>query len=278
LIAFYRHRYTTINTMKKLAILSAIALSGLIFNTANAQLRVQVGLNVGPGRVVYTQRPVVVEEPVYQESTPVYEDGNDDDYYYLPDVGAYYDVTAECYYYNDGYNWISAAYLPGSYRNYDWRSARRYEIREQRPFFNNDIYRSRYNGREIAEWRNHNNYNRGNDNYYRNRGGYSWKERRNNNHYGDGDNHSAYGQPPNRNHDQNWSNHNGYGQPNQNNGGRDYGQGGYGQPNQNNGGYDRGQGQPSNQNNGGNRDRGGNEHFAGNRPANMGMSHRQARF
>lgn len=249
--------------MKKLAILSAIALSGLIFSTANAQIRVHVGLNLGPARVIYTQRPVVVEEPVYQEPAQVYDDSDDDDYYYLPDVDAYYNVSAGCYYYNNGYNWVSAAYLPGSYRNYDWRSARRYEIREHRPFMHNDVYRSRYNGREIAEWRNYHNYNRDNYNHYGNRGGYNWPERRNDNHDWNRDNHNGYGQPSNRDHDQNWGNHSGYGQPNQNDGGRDRRQGGFGQPSQNNGGG---------------HDRGGDDHFASNRPSTMGMSHRQARF
>lgn len=264
--------------MKKIAILSAIALSGLFITTANAQVRVHVGLNLGPVRVVYTQRPVVVEESVYQEPAPapVYDD-NDDDYYYLPDVDAYYDVTAGCYYYNNGYDWISAAYLPGAYRNYDWRSARRFEVREHRPFMRADVYRTRYNGRIVNEWRN-GSYNRGNDNPYGNRGGNNWGDRRNDNRNWNRDNHSGFGQPSNR--DRNWGNHNGYGQPNHNNGGHDRGQGGFGQSNQSNGGHDSGQsgfGQPS-QNNGRDQERGGNQHFAGNRPATMSMSHRVGRF
>src|ERR1700743_468871 len=100
--------------MNKLAILSAIAISGLFIKTADAQVRLHVGFNMGPVRVVYTQRPVVVQEPVYQEPAPdqAYDDSYDDDYYYLPDVDAYYDVTAGCYYYNNGYDWVSTAYLP----------------------------------------------------------------------------------------------------------------------------------------------------------------------
>lgn len=230
--------------MKKLAILSAIALSGLIFNTADAQVRLHVGLNLGPVRVVYNQRPAVIEEPVYQEAAPVYDDSNDDDYYYLPDVDAYYDVTAGCYYYNNGYSWISAAYLPGVYRNYDWRSARRYEIREHRPFIHADVYRSRYNGHIVNKWRNENS-NRGYDNH----------------NWGNNSNHGGFGQPSNRG--QNWGDRNKDNRNWNNNGNRDHEQGGFGRPSQNNGGG---------------HERGGNEHFAGNRPAAMGMSHRPARF
>jgi hypothetical protein len=247
--------------MKKLAILSAIALSGLIMTTADAQVRLHVGLNVGPVRVVYTQRPVVVQEPIYQEPAPVYDDSNNDDYYYLPDVDAYYDVTAGCYYYNNGYDWVSTAYLPGVYRNYDWRSARRYEIREHRPFMHADVYRSRYSGHIVNEWRN-GNYNRGNGNHYGNQRNNNWGDRRDDNRNWGRGNQGGFGQPSNRDHDRNQGNHNGYGHPNQNNGDHDHGQGGYGQPSQNNGGHDRG----------------GDRHFAGNRPATMGMSHRPARF
>ncbi len=133
--------------MKKLTILSAIALSGLIYNTANAQVALHVGLNLGPVRVAYTSAPVVVEQPImYDQPENVYDDSNDDDYYYLPDVDAYYDVDAQCYYYNNGYNWVSSAYLPGEYRNYDWRNARRFEVREHRPYMRSDFYRSRYEG------------------------------------------------------------------------------------------------------------------------------------
>ena len=151
--------------MKKLIILSAIAMSGLFYNTAYAQIRVHLGFGFGPHRVVYAAAPVVVEQaPVYEQAAPAYNEpaqvyNNNDDYYYLPDVGAYYDVTAQCYYYNDGANWVSAAYLPGEYRGYDWRNARRFEVREPRPYLHDDFYRSRFNGHENSAFVN-NNYNR----------------------------------------------------------------------------------------------------------------------
>ncbi|MGZ3945912.1 MAG: hypothetical protein ACXVJB_13285, partial [Mucilaginibacter sp.] len=38
------------------------------------------------------------------------------------------------------------AYLPGAYRDYDWRSVRHYEVRASRPYLHNDFYRTRFNG------------------------------------------------------------------------------------------------------------------------------------
>jgi len=129
--------------MKKLVLLSAIAISGLFYNTANAQFRVHLGINLFPNRVVLAPRADV----------PVYADADynaNDDYYYLPDVDAYYNINQQCYYYFDGDNWISAAFLPGEYHDFDWRNARRYEVREPRPYLRNNFYMNRYRGNEYA--------------------------------------------------------------------------------------------------------------------------------
>jgi len=40
-------------------------------------------------------------------------------YYYLPDVEAYYDVRSSMFIYFGGGRWIHSAHLPGQYRNYD---------------------------------------------------------------------------------------------------------------------------------------------------------------
>jgi len=132
--------------MKKLVLISAIAMSGLFYNTAaNAQIGIHIGFHLFPHRIFAPGPEVVVQQPVYQE--PVVSDNdNCDDYYYLPDVGAYYSVDQGLYYYFDGNNWISAAYLPGEYHDYDWRSGRRFEIREARPYLHDDFYRGKYNG------------------------------------------------------------------------------------------------------------------------------------
>jgi hypothetical protein len=125
--------------MKKLLIISAITFGGLVYHTADAQIRIGVNFGFHPRPVIYTQ-------------APAYGDDNDD-YYYLPDLGVYYNVTDQCYFYFDGTEWISSAYLPGQYANYDWRDARRFEIRAYQPYLHDDVYRERYNGNSFEGWR-----------------------------------------------------------------------------------------------------------------------------
>jgi len=154
--------------MKKLVLIAAIVISGVWYNTANAQIRVHVGLNFGyprayvPARVVVAQpAPAVCEQPANYNEDVSYNDA--DDYYYLPDVDAYYNVPNQCYYYNNGGAWVSSAYLPGAYRDYDWRSVRHYEVRAPRPFMHNDFYRAKFNGVAFnGRWND-----RGYDNHYR---------------------------------------------------------------------------------------------------------------
>ena len=131
--------------MKKLVVLSAIALSGLFYNTANAQIRIHLGLDLAPRRV-YVQPAAVVDAPADYDDNSSADYDQADDYYYLPDVNAYYNVADQCYYYNDGDEWVSAAYLPGQYYNYDWRTARHFEVRAPRPFMHNDVYMNRFHG------------------------------------------------------------------------------------------------------------------------------------
>jgi hypothetical protein len=134
--------------MKKLMTISAIVLAALLSKNADAQVGIHVNLNIGHPRPV-----IVAQAPVY------------DDYYYLPEVEAYYSVPQQVYYYMDGGRWTSARYLPGKYHNYDWRSARRYEVHAQRPYMNHDSYRSQYGG--------FNNRYNDNDNRYSNNERYS---------------------------------------------------------------------------------------------------------
>ena len=142
--------------MRKLILLSAIVAGGLLSTTANAQIGVSIGVNFG-------SRAPMVHVPV--ATPPIAYDAYYNDYYYLPDVGAYYSVAEQAYYYNNGGRWMSAAYLPG-YRNYDWRNARRYEVRANRPYLNHNYYSSRYGA--------------GRGNYTNNRDAYSRNDYRGN--------------------------------------------------------------------------------------------------
>ena len=276
--------------MKKSVILSAILFGSLVYNSASAQISVHIGFGI-PARRVYVPAPQPVE--VYDNN----DFDNSDDYYYLPEVEAYYSVPRHCYYYQDGGRWISAAYLPGAYRNYDWRTARRFEIRGSRPYMRHEAYRSKWGGGFNRDWNNRgNNYagrrdnnrnewNRGNNRNDRPQGGFNEPNR-------DRGNQGRWNQPNRNDNDRNHGSWGG-GQPSQpnrnddNRGGRDRGQGGWGQPNRNdnNGGGQRDKGsqpsQPTRNDSNGGRDRGnqvgGNAQFAQNQMG-RGNSHRQARF
>lgn len=223
--------------MKKLIIISAMVLGGLGIKTADAQIGIRIHLNLG-SRPVYVPapQPEVVNETVY------------DDYYYLPEVEAYYSVGENCYYYQDGDRWIAAAYLPGMYHNFDWRTARRFEIHTNRPFMHHDVYRGRFGGyanRADFYARAYPGRDRFDRDQYRGReqyGNRDWNQP-NRNDYDRRDNRDRGGRDNNYNQPQPDRNQGGYGQPNQ-------GQynGGYNQqqPSRGQGGYNQG-GQGQNQ-------------------------------
>lgn len=126
--------------MRKSILFSTIAAAAMFSTVANAQV-ISIGVQFGrPAPVVVAPRPVVY-----------------DDFYYLPEVDAYYSVGENLYYYNDGYNWVPVAYIPG-YRSFNWRTSVRYQIHSTRPYMNHNYYVSRYGNR---------------DRYVNNRGGYN---------------------------------------------------------------------------------------------------------
>lgn len=243
--------------MKKSVFIAALALAGFAYKSSDAQVRFHIGVNFGSP--IYRQPVAAAVEDVQ------YADG--DDYYYLPDVDAYYDISNQLYFFMDGDRWVSAPYLPGRYHDFDWRYARHYEVRGHRPFMRNDFYRERFNGFAGGnpDWRMHDNrFNHGDfgpngGGYVPNRGGFDMN-RDGYAHRDGGYNRPApnYGGPDRGNRGA----FNGYsGQEPQNMGGRNQG-GNFGQSsNQNNGDFsgrntDQGQGRSSGygnrgQNNGG---------------------------
>ncbi|PXY47063.1 hypothetical protein [Flavobacterium hydrophilum] len=79
-----------------------IAIVGLFLIFANAtQAQVSINVNIGTppawGPVGYSEM----------------------EYYYLPDIEAYYDVRASQFIYFGGGRWVRTTYLPRHYRNYD---------------------------------------------------------------------------------------------------------------------------------------------------------------
>ncbi|HEY4154523.1 MAG TPA: hypothetical protein VGM24_03830 [Puia sp.] len=121
--------------MKKIILSSAFLCLGLLFTKAQAQPGFQVHVNLGI-------------QPAW--IPPAYAG---EDYYYLPDIQAYYCVPQRQFVYQEGGRWCFAAALPERYRGYDLYHGNRIAVREARPYLHDNIYRERYGAY-------HNNYQR----------------------------------------------------------------------------------------------------------------------
>ena len=114
--------------MKKIIFTAAILISCLSFKIADAQVRFSIGVNIG-------------SQP---EWGPVGYDHAD--YYYIPDVDAYYDVNAHQYVYLNNNVWVHGAYLPGAYRNYDVYHGYKVVVNQRSPWMHHADIRARYAG------------------------------------------------------------------------------------------------------------------------------------
>jgi hypothetical protein len=84
--------------MKKFKLL---ALGIVLFIAGSASAQVSVNVNIGSA-------------PAWGPSGYA-----ETEYYYLPDVQAYYDIRASQFIYFGSGNWVRSRYLPRQYRNYD---------------------------------------------------------------------------------------------------------------------------------------------------------------
>jgi len=109
--------------MKKI-LLILVLITGSICFKATAQVHVNVNIGVQPvwGPVGYDQA----------------------DYYYMPDIDAYYNVPQRQFIYLEGGSWIFAANLPYRYHNYDLYRGYKVVMNEPRPWLHNEVYRQRY--------------------------------------------------------------------------------------------------------------------------------------
>jgi hypothetical protein len=112
--------------MKKL-VLMAVLLLGL---GVRGEVNAQVGVNVNIG-----------QQPAWGPRGYDYAE-----YYYLPNVDAYYYVPQRQFIYRDGGRWVTAYGLPARYRDYDLYMAPKYVINEPRPYLRHEYYQSRYTG------------------------------------------------------------------------------------------------------------------------------------
>jgi len=112
--------------MKKAILVVALLAGGFVFQTTNAQLRVNVKFNIGsqPG-----WGPVGYD---YVE------------YYYLPDIDAFYYVPRQQYVYMYRGHWRFTRSLPYQFRDYNFNTGYKVVVNEDRPYDHIDTYRKQY--------------------------------------------------------------------------------------------------------------------------------------
>jgi hypothetical protein len=66
------------------------------------------------------------------------------EYYYLPDIEAYYNVPQHLFIYQVQGRWISRSRLPSRYSNYDFYNSYKVVVNERRPYRNHRMYRDQY--------------------------------------------------------------------------------------------------------------------------------------
>ncbi|WP_205780505.1 hypothetical protein [Mucilaginibacter limnophilus] len=110
--------------MKKLILTTAIALS--VFTVQKVSAQISVNINIG-------------SQPAWG---PVgYDYVN---YYYLPDVDAYYDVPNRRYVYLDNNVWVHRTYLPARYSNYNVYNGYKVVINDPEPWRNHTVIHNKY--------------------------------------------------------------------------------------------------------------------------------------
>jgi hypothetical protein len=114
------------NNMKKLIFAVALLMGGLSVQIASAQIGFRLNVNIGSqpawGPVGYSHA----------------------DYYYMPDVDAYYDVPSHMYIYNENNVWVHRAYLPERYRNYDVYHGYKVVVNQPNPWLKHTYYQRTY--------------------------------------------------------------------------------------------------------------------------------------
>jgi hypothetical protein len=114
--------------MKKYLFAAALLLCCFSFKPASAQIHLSIGVNIG----------------AQPEWGPVGYDHAD--FYYMPDIGVYYDVPAHQYVYMSHNVWVRQAYLPDRWRGYDVYHGYKVVINRPEPWRHDADYRVKYAG------------------------------------------------------------------------------------------------------------------------------------
>jgi len=113
--------------MKKIIFATAVLLGAIaITKHSNAQVKVGVNINIG-------------SQPEWGPAGYDYVD-----YYYMPDIDAYYYVPRRQFIYLSNGRWIFASSLPVAYRRYNLYSGYKVVINEPRPYLHHNVFQERY--------------------------------------------------------------------------------------------------------------------------------------
>jgi len=112
--------------MKKLTVLAILFFSIAIHQQTNAQIKFSLNLNLG-------------SQPAWG---PVGYDHVD--YYYMPDIDAYYNVPQRQFVYMERNRWVFSSELPARYHGYNLYSGYKVVVNEPRPYLHADVYRAKY--------------------------------------------------------------------------------------------------------------------------------------
>ena len=107
---------------KQILVIAMLLFAG--FGTVNAQVGVHVNIGV---------------QPVWGPTGYDYAQ-----FYYIPDIDAYYNVATGEYTYLDRGAWVTYRHLPPAYANYDLYHGYKVVINEPTPWFHHDRYRAQY--------------------------------------------------------------------------------------------------------------------------------------
>ena len=113
--------------MKKTIIFgAALLLSSFAFKPADAQFKINFNLNIG-------------SQPDWGPTGY-----NHVEYYYMPDIDAYYYVPGHQYIYLQNNIWIRSANLPARYHNYNLYSGYKVVVNQPTPWRNQAAIRAKY--------------------------------------------------------------------------------------------------------------------------------------
>src|ERR1044071_6950156 len=106
--------------------IATLAAAVLVSSTVHAQVGIRLDFNVD-------------RQPVWGPT------GYDHvEYYYLPEIEAYYNVSQKMFFYNDNGHWIGRSQLPYRFRDFDFFRSYKVVVNEPAPYLHHDKYRALY--------------------------------------------------------------------------------------------------------------------------------------